>query len=105
MNQTNFKKLLKARFKKIEDTFTVKQKEYANDVDVFENIKNGVGLSVFTTEPEQVAWNYAAKHLESIISMLEKLPGEEPSEQLINEKIGDAINYLIIIEGLLKERK
>ena len=71
MNQTNFKKLLKARFKKIEDTFTIKQKEYANDIDVFENIKNGVGLSVFTTEPEQVAWNYAAKHLESIISMLE----------------------------------
>ena len=47
MNQTNFKKLLKARFKKIEDTFTVKQKEYANDIDVFENIKNGVRTICF----------------------------------------------------------
>ena len=56
------------------------------------------------SEPEHVAWSYAAKHLESIMSILEKLPEEEPSEELINEKIGDAINYLIIIEGLLKER-
>lgn len=104
MKIAEFKHLLKVRFKKIEDTFTVKQKEYANEKDVFENIKNGVGLSVFNTEPEQVAWSYAAKHLESIMSILESLPEEKPSEELINEKIGDAINYLIIIEGLLKER-
>ena len=105
MTAKDFRNLLEVRFKKIQDTFTVKQEEYANEVDVFENIKNGVRLSVFNTEPEQVAWSYAAKHLESIISILEKLPEEKPSEELINEKIGDAINYLIIIEGLLKERE
>ena len=104
MTLTEFKKLLQDRFRMIDSTFKVKQSEYANDIDVFENIKNGVRLSIFNTEPEQVAWSYAAKHLESIMSILEKLPEEEPSEELINEKIGDAINYLIIIEGLLKER-
>ena len=105
MTLTEFKKLLQNRFRRIDCTFNAKQKEYANEIDVFENIKNGVRLSLFNTEPEQVAWSYAAKHLESIMSILEKLPEEEPSEELINEKIGDAINYLIIIEGLLKERK
>jgi hypothetical protein len=28
-----------------------------------------------------------------------------PSIDYIEEKIGDAINYLILIEGMLKERK
>jgi hypothetical protein len=28
-----------------------------------------------------------------------------PSIEYIEEKIGDAINYLILIEGMLKERK
>jgi hypothetical protein len=27
-----------------------------------------------------------------------------PSETLVNEKIGDAINYLVLIEGMLKKR-
>jgi len=105
MTLTEFKKLLQDRFRMIDSTFKVKQSEYANQTDVFENIKNGVGVSLFNTEPEQVAWSYAAKHLESIMSILKKLPEEKPSKELINEKIGDAINYLIIIEGLLKERK
>jgi hypothetical protein len=36
--------------------------------------------------------------------MLSDLNNNPPDEDYINEKIGDAINYLIIIEGLLKER-
>ena len=67
------------------------------------NLKQGVNFSLHN-ETEQVAYEYACKHLESIQSMIKKLPDEVPSEKLINEKFGDAINYLIIIEGLLKER-
>jgi hypothetical protein len=104
MTPSEFKNLLKERFKKIEDTFVIKQKEYASNIDVFDNIRNGIRLSIFNTEEEQVAWSYLAKHLESIMSILEKLPEEQPSKEVIDEKIGDAINYLIIIEGLLKER-
>ena len=51
-----------------------------------------------------MAYEYLCKHLESIQSILKKLPEEVPRYELINEKFGDAINYLIIIEGLLKER-
>ena len=78
MTLTEFKKLLQDRFRMIDSTFKVKQSEYANQTDVFENIKNGVGVSLFNTEPEQVAWSYAAKHLESIMSILKKLPEEKP---------------------------
>jgi hypothetical protein len=30
--------------------------------------------------------------------------GNVPDKKLIDEKIGDAINYLILLEGLLDER-
>ena len=78
--------------------------EYATDLDVFQSFKEGVGFS-FQDTPEGVAWNYAAKHFESIKNIIGKIPDEIPSHELVDEKIGDAINYLIIIEGLIKERK
>jgi len=104
MQLDKFKSLLQHIYRRTDETFDIKRDEYANDVDVFKSLKNGTAFS-FQSEPEQVAWNYLAKHLESIQSILSKLPDEEPSVELINEKLGDAINYLIIIEGLLRERK
>ena len=103
MNLKKFEILLKEIFKRTENVFLTKRNEYANNEDVFKSFKNGVGFSLHT-EPEQVAWSYLAKHLESIQSIIKKLPNEKPSKELIEEKVGDAINYLIIIEGLLKER-
>lgn len=78
--------------------------EYANDLDVFLSFKKGVGFS-FQDTPEGVAWEYACKHFESIKTIISKIPDEIPSDKLVDEKIGDAINYLIILEGLIKERK
>ena len=103
MNLNRFKCLLQGDFNRTERVFTSKRNEYAHDQDVFANLKQGVNFSLHN-ETEQVAYEYACKHLESIQSMIKKLPDEVPSEKLINEKFGDAINYLIIIEGLLKER-
>ena len=104
MQLDKFKNLLQHIYRRTDETFDIKRDEYTNDVDVFKSLKNGIGFS-FQSEPEQVAWNYLAKHLESIQSILSEVPDEEPSVELINEKLGDAINYLIIIEGLLRENK
>tara|TARA_R110000824_G_scaffold197053_5_gene380396 strand:- start:2993 stop:3319 length:327 start_codon:yes stop_codon:yes gene_type:complete len=103
MELNKFQLLLKGIFNRTESTFNKKKHEYAHNQDVFKSLKNGVGFS-FHDEPEQVAYEYLCKHLESIQSILKKLPEETPRYELINEKFGDAINYLIIIEGLLKER-
>ena len=103
MNLDKFNLLLEGIFRRTESTFNKKRNEYAHDKDVFKSLKNGVGFS-FHDEPEQVAYEYLCKHLESIQSILKKLPEETPRYEIINEKFGDAINYLIIIEGLLKER-
>ena len=103
MKELKFIKLIDKIFSRTENTLLAKRAEYAHKEDVFKSFKNGTGFSLHT-EPEQVAWSYLAKHLESIQSIIRKLPNERPSEELIDEKFGDAINYLIIIEGLLKEK-
>lgn len=42
------------------------------------------------------------KHLVSVLDLIEgSLPA---TEHMINEKIGDAINYLILCEAVLKEK-
>ena len=104
MKIEKFKELLEKRFTKTREVYSKKMNEYANDLDVFLSFKKGVGFS-FQDTPEGVAWEYACKHFESIKTIISKIPDEIPSDKLIDEKIGDAINYLIILEGLIKERK
>jgi hypothetical protein len=103
MKIKDFNNLLEKRFEKTRETYSRKMNEYATDLDVFQSFKNGVGFSFHDT-PEGVAWEYACKHFESIKTILSKLPNEVPTDELLDEKIGDAINYLIILEGLIKER-
>ena len=104
MTYDKFMELLEERFNKTRETYSKKMNEYATDLDVFQSFKRGVGFSFHDT-PEGVAWEYACKHFESIKTIISKIPDEIPSDELIDEKIGDAINYLIILEGLIKERK
>ena len=103
MKIKDFKDLLEKRFEKTRKTYSRKMNEYATDLDVFLSFKNGIGFSFHNT-PEGVAWEYACKHFESIKNIISKCPDEVPTDELLDEKIGDAINYLIIIEGLIKER-
>ena len=103
MTYDKFMELLEERFNKTRETYSTKMIEYANVNDVFESFKKGVGFSFHDT-PEGVAWEYACKHFESIKTIISKCPVEVPTDELLEEKIGDAINYLIILEGLIKER-
>ncbi len=103
MTYDKFMELLEKRFNKTRETYSTKMIEYANVNDVFESFKKGVGFSFHDT-PEGVAWEYACKHFESIKTIISKCPEQVPTDELLEEKIGDAINYLIILEGLIKER-
>ena len=103
MTYDKFMELLEERFNKTRETYSTKMIEYANVNDVFESFKKGVGFSFHDT-PEGVAWEYACKHFESIKTIISKVSDEVPTDELLDEKIGDAINYLIIIKALVKER-
>ena len=104
MNQKAFITLLEKIFDRTRQVLARKRNEYIHNQDVFSSFKKGTQMS-FHSMPEKVAWEYACKHLESIKSMLDNIDkGQEPDAELINEKFGDAINYLILIEGMLKDR-
>jgi hypothetical protein len=107
MNRTKFNKIVERRFELSKQTLINKGSEYANDQNVFANFEKAVGLS-FQNVPEKVAWEYAVKHFQSIKDILDHIGVDGvngfPSKELVEEKFGDAINYLIIIEGMIKKR-
>lgn len=107
MTTEEFNAVINRRISLINQVMMQKNKEYATDFDKFHNFKSSTGIS-FHSAPEKVAWEFMTKHLQSIKDMLNHVEvggyNGHPSEAYIEEKIGDAINYLILIEGMLKER-
>ena len=103
MNKKEFDAHLSAVFTRTREVLQHKRNEYANDIDVFQSFKQGIGISYQKT-PEGVAWEYMSKHLESIKQIIKEIETVEPTMDKVSEKFGDAINYLVIIEGMLKDR-
>ena len=52
---------------------------------------------------ESAAWNLMSKQLASIIDMINN-PGKSYDTWMIKEKIGDSINYLLLIGAMLEDR-
>jgi hypothetical protein len=105
MTRQNFNRVIENRINLLNYVLKTKGNEYANNDEVFHNFKQAVGIS-FTNSPEKVAWEMMVKHLQSIKDIIHQVSISDnyPSEAFVEEKIGDAINYLILIEGMLKER-
>lgn len=96
----DFDKMLDKRISEIKIVLGDKAKEYAQNNDRLHNFK--VAAQVDNESPEKALWGMFKKHLVSIIDL--KNGDLKPTEKIINEKIGDAINYLILLEALLKEK-
>ncbi len=105
MKQKDFKKYAKSVFKTCLKTLTSKGKEYSEDDNVFSNFEDAIGLSLDIESREVVAYNYLLKHLQSIKDILKDVEekGIYPSKELTDEKFKDAINYLVLIKGMLDE--
>lgn len=104
MNTNDFVKHVRERMARSMSVLDSKRKEYVYNDNPFQNFEEGVGMSVVNTR-EAVAYGYAVKHLQSIKGIIEnfEVEGETPSREVIMEKFGDAINYLIILEQMLLE--
>ena len=100
MNKEAFDDLLKTRLEKITNTLMCKSKEYASDKDRFYHFK--IAAEIQQTTPKKALWGMAVKHLVSVMNIVES--DKPPTVDLIDEKVGDLINYLILLEGVLKER-
>jgi hypothetical protein len=98
MNEKEFDAILENRINAIRDTLSRKAKEYSHG-DRLYNFKRAAEILV--TTPEKALAGMLAKHLVSVLDLIEgKLSA---TTDLVDEKIGDTINYLIILESMMKE--
>jgi hypothetical protein len=108
MTKSEFsKQIVSKRLELIEKVLVQKSKEYAPDIDnAFHNFEVAEGLS-FHSCREKAAWEMMVKHLVSIMDLLDmcEIRNFTPNvdRALISEKFGDAINYLVLLEGMVSE--
>lgn len=103
MKDKEFQEVLTQRLKKIEQTLGQKAKEYAAEGDKLHNFN--VGARITGQIREKVLWGFALKHYISFMDILDDMElGKLPSEAMVDEKIGDLINYLVLVEASIKDK-
>ena len=95
MDSEEFEKIFERQVAQSREVLLTKAKEYATDDDRLHNFEAASALIGGT--PEQALWGFAVKHLVSISDMVKD--AEYHSEEKWDEKIGDAINYLILLRA------
>ena len=98
MKNHQFEAVLESRIMKIRDVLKSKAKEYAVG-DRMYNFKRAAEIG--RTTPEKALIGMFLKHLVSVLDMVEGNIVATP--YLVEEKIGDAINYLILLEAMMVE--
>jgi hypothetical protein len=99
----DFDTIVAERLEKIKAILLKKREEYAPEGgDRLHNFKRASAM--LHCEPEQALVGMWTKHVISILDMVDKIHRDEPTVELLEEKIGDAINYLILLEAMVKER-
>ena len=101
METKQFNKLLTEIQAHQKETLSVKSKEYAQNDDRLHNFKEGAKLAL--TTPGVYLWMLATKHLECARNLAYGLLPNE--KELVREKLGDARNYLLLLEALLDEQR
>lgn len=105
MKLNEFSTLVHRLHSKTKETLLNKNKEYAEENDVFHNFDVAADIlrHVDTGSRPGSAMAFAVKHLVSIIDIVNS-PARFSSEQ-VDEKIGDMINYLILIRGMIYDEQ
>lgn len=99
MDNKDFNEILKARQRAIHNTLGMKEKEYAHGGDRLHNFKVAARMNGVTVS--EALWGMATKHLVSVTDLV--VGNLKPTPDMVNEKIGDMINYLILLEAVLWE--
>lgn len=99
MTHEQFETVLNARFDKCKAVMLRKSKEYATPSDKLHNFK--VAGKFMNLSPDQSLWGFLVKHLVSIQDIVNS--DTIPTVATIDEKIGDCINYFILLEAIWLE--
>jgi hypothetical protein len=103
MNAQDFDAVVERRLELIKAILLKKRAEYApGEGDRLHNFKRAAAM--LQTTPETALIGMWTKHIVSILDICDKVYRETPSIETIEEKLGDAIAYLVLLEAMLKER-
>jgi hypothetical protein len=105
MTHDEFTGLVIERTSKLRDLLTKKGKEYAKDADRLIQFKDGVKVNGCKT-PEKVLWGMVTKQIMAVRDFINALEaGEEIPMEWWEEKLPDIGNYMLLLEGLVIDRK
>ena len=99
MKTTDFNKIVEDFLEKTKSTLIRKQEEYNLEADRFGFFKRAAAMA--GNSPEQALYGFLLKHLVSLSDMVGS--GKKFSKALYEEKLGDIVNYLILLRGLLED--
>jgi len=101
MNNKEFDQVLEKRIEAIRQTLQKKASEYAAGDDRLHNFKRAAAIIGDTVEKAIIGM--AVKHVVSVLDIVDNWNNKPVSDEMLDEKIGDTINYLILLEAHLKE--
>lgn len=103
MTLEQFEGVFEARIDLCRRVLIGKNQEYARGGDKLSNFKKASGMLGQT--PEGALQGMMTKHQVSIADLIQDLDkGIHHPMSMWEEKIGDSINYLLLLRGLLEER-
>lgn len=103
MTQEKFDKIVEERIQKIQTTLVEKGKGYVRNGNKMHNFD--VGASITGHSREKVLYGFMLKHLISFQDMVNDIEaGDLPTEEYVDEKIGDIICYAILAEASIKDK-
>src|SRR5680860_1600857 len=103
MNKAQFEQHVQECKSRIGETLTEKAKQYRRNDNPFHNFDKAAEMNWITAE--RALMGMMAKHEVSIRDIVDDIDnGKHPSIEMLSEKIGDNINYLILLEGIIKRR-
>lgn len=106
MKAKEFDELVKNRLDVCQEILNLKDDEYSSDTDRLHNFVSAGKMKDET--PIKALYGMFVKHLVSFKDIVEKMDNNElyvPEEGLVKEKISDNINYFLLAEGLIEDRR
>lgn len=102
MTAAEFDDILEERIGKTRAVLASKAVGYASAADRLHNFKRSAAFTGETAA--QVCVGFMTKHLTSLLDIVDAAAaGARVNQETLDEKIGDAVNYLVLLEAILLE--
>lgn len=105
MDGKRFEQIVDERFNACRLILAQKEEEYSVDGDRLSNFKRAGFIEL--VKPETALLGMLTKHVVSVYDAIDELEFRDkvPSKEWIHAKLTDWINYALLLEGLIEERR